>query len=203
MSKIDRDPTLAFASSAALEKWLEKNHAKSTGFWLKIAKKDSGVASVTYPEALDAALAFGWIDGQKRAFDDDAWLQRFSARKAKGKWSKINCAKATTLIEQKRMRPSGLKEVEAAKNDGRWDAAYAGQKSAAMPDDLADALVKNRKAATFFAKLDSANRYAILYRLHHTTNAVLRAAKLEKFVKMLENGKTFHPASRKKTAKKR
>lgn len=196
MSKIDQDPTLTFSSQPALEKWFEENHEKSSGFWLKIAKKNSGLVSVTYPEALDAALAFGWIDGQKRPFDDDTWLQRFTPRRAKSKWSKINCAKVAVLVAQKKMRPSGAKEVLAAKKDGRWDAAYAGQKSSTVPDDLAKALAKNKRAAGFFAKLDSANRYAILYRLHHTTKPDLRAAKLEKFVQMLEAGKTIYPVKK-------
>jgi uncharacterized protein YdeI (YjbR/CyaY-like superfamily) len=185
--------TLAFATPALLEKWLAKNHEKSSGFWLKIAKKDSGIASVTYAEALDVALAFGWIDGQKHSFDASYFLQRFTPRRAKSKWSKINCAKATALIESKKMQPAGLREVEAAKKDGRWDAAYAGQKSSEVPDDLKRALAKNKKAAVFFEKISGANRYALLYRLHHTTKPELRAAKIEKFTKMLEAGETFHP----------
>lgn len=185
--------TIPFASPALLEKWLDKNHEKSSGIWLKIAKKDSGISSVTYAEALDVALAFGWIDGQKDSFDASYFLQRFTPRRAKSKWSKINCAKATALIASKKMRAAGLREVEAAKKDGRWDAAYASQKSSTVPEDLERALAKNRKAATFFEALSGANRYAILYRLHHTNKPELRAAKIEKFVKMLAAGETFHP----------
>jgi uncharacterized protein YdeI (YjbR/CyaY-like superfamily) len=195
--------TITFASPIALEKWLAKNSEKSPGIWLKIAKKNSGVKSVSYLEALDVALCFGWIDGQKDSYDDLYFLQRFTPRRAKSKWSKINCGKVTALIETKRMQPAGLKEIEAAKKDGRWDAAYASQKSSAVPDDLAKALAKNKKAAAFFAQLDSANRYAILYRLHMTNKPELRAAKIEKFVAMLVAGETFHPArAKKKTPKK-
>jgi uncharacterized protein YdeI (YjbR/CyaY-like superfamily) len=185
--------TAAFTSPAAFEKWLTKNHEKSPGIWLKIAKKDSGIASVTYAEVLDVALMFGWIDGQKNSLDDSYFLQRFTPRRAKSKWSKINCAKAAALIASKKMRPAGLREVEAAKKDGRWDAAYAGQKSSTVPDDLKHALARNKKAATFFETISSANRYAILYRLHHTNKAELRAAKIETFVKMLAAGETIHP----------
>jgi uncharacterized protein YdeI (YjbR/CyaY-like superfamily) len=149
--------------------------------------------SVTYAEAVDVALAFGWIDGQRASFDASYFLQRFTPRRDKSKWSKINCAKATALITSKKMRPAGLREVDAAKKDGRWDAAYAGQKTSTVPDDLKRALAKNRKAAAFFEAISGANRYAILYRLHHTTKPELRAAKIEKFTKMLAAGETFHP----------
>ncbi|MEO7111956.1 MAG: YdeI/OmpD-associated family protein [Polyangiaceae bacterium] len=185
--------TITFATPAALQRWLTTHHEKSPGIWLKIAKKDSGVLSVTYAEALDVALAFGWIDGQKASFDASYFLQRFTPRRAKSKWSQINCAKAAALIASGKMRPAGLKEVEAAKKDGRWVAAYAGQKTSTVPDDLRRALAKNRKAAAFFEEISSANRYAILYRLHHTTKPELRAAKIEKFTKMLAAGETFHP----------
>ncbi len=185
--------TIAFASPAAFEKWLAKNHEKSPGIWLKIAKKISGVASVTYAEALDVALMFGWIDGQKNSFDASYFLQRFTPRRSKSKWSKINCAKAAALIASKKMQPAGLREVEAAKKDGRWDAAYAGQKSSTVPDDFKRALAKNKKAAAFFETISSANRYAIIYRLHHTKKPELRAAKIEKFITMLAAGETIHP----------
>jgi uncharacterized protein YdeI (YjbR/CyaY-like superfamily) len=193
--------TITFASQASFEKWLEKNHQKSPGIWLQIAKKNSGTKSVSYAEALDVALCFGWIDGQKDSYDDVHFLQRFTPRRAKSKWSKINCGKVAALIEAKRMRPAGLKEIEAAKKDGRWDAAYASQKASTVPDDFAKALKKSKKAAAFFDAIDSANRYAILYRLHATNKPELRAAKIEKFVSMLEAGETFHPL-KKKTPKK-
>ena len=193
--------TTAFASPAAFEKWLDKNHEKSPGLWLKIAKKDSGIASVTYAEALDVALCFGWIDGQKSSFNASYFLQRFTPRRAKSKWSKINCAKVAVLEAAKKMRPAGSKEVLAAKKDGRWDAAYAGQKTSTVPDDLKRALAKNQRAAAFFEQISSSNRYAILYRLHHTNKPELRAAKVEKFVQMLAAGETFHPEKPKKRTK--
>jgi uncharacterized protein YdeI (YjbR/CyaY-like superfamily) len=193
---------ITFASQAAFEKWLAKNHEKSPGIWLQIAKKNSGTKSVSYAEALDVALCFGWIDGQKDSYDDVHFLQRFTPRRSKSKWSKINCGKVTALIEAQRMRPAGLKEIEAAKQDGRWDAAYASQKTSTVPDDFARALKKNKSAATFFDAIDSANRYAVLYRLHATSKPELRAAKIEKLVAMLEAGQTFHPLKKKKTPKK-
>jgi uncharacterized protein YdeI (YjbR/CyaY-like superfamily) len=183
---------LFFASREALEEWLAENHDVSEGIWLKIAKKASGIRSVSYPEAIDVALCFGWIDGQKKALDAEHWLQRFTPRKPKSKWSKINRDKATELIRQKRMRPPGMKQVEIAREDGRWDAAYPSQSKAEVPEDLERALAKNKKAAAFFAKLDGPNRYAILYRLHHTKTAEARAAKVEKFAKMLSLGKKIH-----------
>ena len=183
---------LACASASAFDKWLTKHHDSSDGIWLKIAKNDSGITSVSYQEALEVALCFGWIDGQKAALDERTWLQRFTPRKAKSKWSKINCAKATALIKQKRMRAPGLAQIELAKQDGRWEAAYASQKSAIVPDDFSRALGKNKKAAAFFATLNSANRYAILYRLHQTNKPEARAAKIEKFVTMLSLRQTFH-----------
>ena len=202
MTHMNDNPTLTFASPDRWETWLEKNHTKSSGIWLKIAKKDSGIASVSHQEALDIAIAFGWIDALRRGHDSDYFLQRFTPRNAKSKWSKINCAKAVALIEQKRMRPAGLKEVEAAKSDGRWEAAYHGQRTSTVPDDLAKALKKNKKAAAFFEILDSANRYAVLYRLQTTNKPELRAKKLEKLVKMLEAGEMFHALRKKMPAKK-
>lgn len=183
---------LSFASREALEKWLGEHHDVSEGIWLKIAKNRSGIRTVSYAEALDAALCFGWIDGQKGALDDKHWPQRFTPRKRKSKWSKINRDKATELIRQERMRPPGMRQVELAKKDGRWDAAYPSQSNAEVPEDLERALAKNKKAGAFFAKLDGANRYAILYRLHHTKNAEARAVKVEKFTKMLSQGKKIH-----------
>jgi len=183
---------LTFTSREALEEWLAEHHDVSEGIWVKIAKKASGARSVSYAEAIDVALCFGWIDGQKGALDGEHWLQRFTPRTPKSKWSKINRDKATDLIRQKRMRPPGMKQVELARKDGRWDAAYPSQSKAEVPEDLERALAKNKKAAAFFAKLDGANRYAILYRLHHTKTAEARAAKVEKFTKMLSLGKKIH-----------
>ena len=157
-------PVVLFASAGELEAWLEEN-GESAGLWLKIAKKGVEPPSVTYAEALELALCFGWIDSQKRGFDERHFLQRFTPRRPGGRWSKINREKAEALIAAKRMRPAGLAEVEAAKADGRWEAAYEGQRTAAVPGDLQRELDANPKAAAFFAELDGANRYAILYRL--------------------------------------
>jgi uncharacterized protein YdeI (YjbR/CyaY-like superfamily) len=186
-------PILLFASQNAWESWLDEHHESSSGVWLQIAKTGSGVASVSYPEAIEAALCFGWIDGQKGALDELFWLQRFTSRKPRSKWSAINCAKVAALIVQGRMRPSGIEEVELAKQDGRWDAAYPGRRSAAVPPDLELALGGNAQARAFFAALDSGNRYAILYRIHEAKKPETRARRIEKFVAMLAAGEKIHP----------
>jgi uncharacterized protein YdeI (YjbR/CyaY-like superfamily) len=185
-------PVLLFASKGELEAWLEENHAGSEGLWLKIAKKGSGVESVNYAEALELALCFGWIDSQKRGFDEAFFLQRFTPRRPRGKWSQINREKAEELIAAGAMRPAGLTEVEAAKADGRWDAAYAGQRAATVPDDLKRELDSNKAAGEFFATLDSANRYAILYRLQEAKKPETREKRLRKFIAMLERGEKIH-----------
>jgi uncharacterized protein YdeI (YjbR/CyaY-like superfamily) len=192
-------PILAFASQEAFEKWLAEHCGTSDGIWLKIAKKESGIPSVSYAEALDVALCFGWIDGQKETFDGKYWLQRFTPRKARSKWSKINCAKADALIQRKKMRPPGLKQIELAKKDGRWEEAYASQSNAEVPPDLKRALAKDKRARMFFDALDSANRYAILYRLHHAKTAEARALKIEQFMKMLNLGEKIHEKPRPKS----
>jgi len=185
-------PVLLFASRGELEAWLEENHADSGGLWLKIAKKGSGVESVDYGEALELALCFGWIDSQKRGFDEAFFLQRFTPRRPRGKWSQINRAKAEELIAAGAMRPAGLAEVEAARADGRWDAAYAGQRTITVPDDLKRELDRNEPAREFFATLDGANRYAILYRLDEAKKAETRERRLLQFVAMLERGEKIH-----------
>jgi uncharacterized protein YdeI (YjbR/CyaY-like superfamily) len=185
-------PIELFASPAAFEAWLGESHADSDGLWLKIAKKGSGVASVSYVEALEVALCFGWIDSQKRAFDERHFLQRFTPRRPRGRWSRINRDKAEALIAARKMRPAGLAEVEAAKADGRWEAAYAGQRTAEMPDDLKRELDRNAAAREFFAGLDSANRYAIVYRLDEAKKPETRERRLRKFVAMLERGEKIH-----------
>jgi len=187
------EPVLAFASRAEWEAWLAEHHANSRGVWLAIAKKGSGIASVSYAEALDGALAYGWIDGRKEALDGERWLQRFTPRAARSRWSKINREKAEALVARGEMRPAGLAEVERAKADGRWDAAYDGQRRAAVPDDLQKALDANPAARAFFAALDSANRYAILYRIHDAKKPETRARRIEKLVAMLAEGKKIHP----------
>ena len=184
--------TIRFRSARELEAWLDENHEKSAGIWLEIAKKDSGIATPSYAEALDVALSFGWIDAQKKSKDEHVWLQRFTPRTKTSKWSTINREKAEALVKAKRMRPAGLAQMEAAKKDGRWARAYDGAKKSVVPPDLAKALAGNAKARAFFEALDSANRYAILYRLHHTTKPELRAKKIAAFVHMLAAGKKIH-----------
>ncbi len=185
-------PILLFSSPGEWETWLEENHTAAEGLWLKIAKKGSGVESVIYAEALELALCFGWIDSQKRGFDERYFLQRFTPRRPRGKWSKINREKAEGLIVAGAMRPAGLAEVDAAKADGRWEAAYAGQRTAEVPADLQRELDGNEAAREFFATLDSANRYAILYRLEETKKPETRERRLRKFVGMLERGEKIH-----------
>jgi uncharacterized protein YdeI (YjbR/CyaY-like superfamily) len=185
-------PTMPFESQKDWEKWLHENHATSEGLWLKLAKSGSGIATVTYAQALEVALCYGWIDGQKGSLDERYWLQRFTPRRARSKWSKVNREKIATLIEQGRMQPAGLREVELAKADGRWDAAYDSQKNATVPEDLQRELEKNPKALKFFASLDSANRYAILFRLHDAKKPETRARRITRFVTMLAEHKKLH-----------
>ena len=187
-------PVLAFESAQAFEDWLSA-HGDSAGAWLKIAKKGSAARTLSYAEALEAALCFGWIDGQKGGLDDDFWLQRFTPRKPGGRWSKINTDKAAELISAGRMRPAGLREVEQARADGRWDAAYAGQRDVTVPDDLQRALAANDDARAFFETISSVNRYAILYRIGSVKRPETRARKIEQYVAMLAGHKTIHPQS--------
>jgi uncharacterized protein YdeI (YjbR/CyaY-like superfamily) len=186
-------PIISFASREAWEGWLHAQHATAKGLWLKIAKKGSGIDSVTYDEALQSALCYGWIDGQKGSFDERYWLQRFTPRGPRSKWSKINRDKATELLAQDRMQPAGLEQVLKAQQDGRWDAAYEGQRTATVPDDLQRELDGNTEAKAFFATLDSANRYAILYRLQDAKRPETRARRLAKYVAMLGAHEKLHP----------
>jgi uncharacterized protein YdeI (YjbR/CyaY-like superfamily) len=188
----DELPIHLFADPGALEGWLVESHDSCAGIWLKIAKKGTGKRSVTYAEALELALCFGWIDSQKRGFDEEYFLQRFTPRRPRGRWSQINREKAEALIAEGRMRPTGLAEVEAAKTDGRWEAAYAGQRTAKVPDDLQRELDAHPAASEFFDGLDSANRYAIIYRLNDTKKPETRERRLRKFVAMLERGEKVH-----------
>ncbi|HKU96058.1 MAG TPA: YdeI/OmpD-associated family protein [Vineibacter sp.] len=189
-------PILAFASAADWEAWLEAQPMTSSGLWLKLAKKEAGIDSVSQPEAVEGALCFGWIDGQGQSLDARYWLQRFTPRKARSKWSQKNRTKALALIKQGRMRPSGLAEVERAKADGRWDAAYPSPSKATVPDDLQRALDRVPKARRMFETLDGANRYAILHRVHDAKKAETRAGRIEKYVAMLARGETIHPPRR-------
>jgi uncharacterized protein YdeI (YjbR/CyaY-like superfamily) len=186
-------PILPFASKKKWSDWLAKGHDKSTGVWLKIAKKDSQIPSVTYDEALDVALCYGWIDGQKKGYDDKYWLQKFTPRGPKSIWSKINTEKAERLIANAEMKPPGLKVIELAKQDGRWDAAYASQKNVTVPEDFQAELDKNKKALAFFATLNSVNRYAILFRIHNAKKPETRAKRIQQFVEMLERSEKIHP----------
>lgn len=184
-------PILAFADAGAWETWLVAN-AASKGLWLKIAKKDSGIATVTYAGALDVALCHGWIDGQKRGFDGDYFLQRFTPRRPKGLWSKINIGHAERLIAEGRMRPGGQREIDAAKADGRWDAAYDGARNMEIPPELAAALAKNKKARTFFETLDKTNRYSVCWRVQTAKKPDTKAKRVEALVAMLARGEKIH-----------
>ena len=185
-------PTQPFESKKKWAAWLAKDHAISPGVWLKLAKKGSGILSITYEEALDVALCYGWIDGQKKGFDDKYWLQKFTPRGAKSIWSKINTEKAERLIASGDMKPAGLKTIEAAKQDGRWDAAYASQKNISMPEDFQAALNKNKKAKAFFDTLKSSERYSFLFRIQTAKKAETRAKRIQQFVEMLERNDKFH-----------
>lgn len=189
---LDRE-TLRFADAAAWEKWLAKNHDKSEGVYLAIAKKGTGIQSVSHQEALDVALCYGWIDGVRNSLDDERFLQSFSPRRARSTWSQINRDKVAALIAAGRMRPPGQAEIDRAKADGRWDAAYAGQKTITVPADLQKAIDASPKAKDFFATLSSQNRFAILFRVGNVKKAETRAANIAKFVAMLERGETIYP----------
>jgi uncharacterized protein YdeI (YjbR/CyaY-like superfamily) len=188
----DELPALLFSDAGEMEAWLEENNDPSEGLWLKIAKKGAREPSVTYDEAVELALSFGWIDSQVRRFDDQHYLQRFTPRRPRGRWSKINREKAEALIAAGKMRPGGLAEVEAAQADGRWDAAYEGQRTAKVPPDLQRRLDANPAAREFFDSLDGANRYAIVYRLDDAKKPETRKRRLDKFVAMLERGEKIH-----------
>lgn len=186
-------PVLAFKTQPAWDAWLASQPMGAEGLWLKLAKKSSGIASVSRAEAIDTALCHGWIDGQLDSFDDDFWLVRFTPRQPTSKWSEKNRSRALELIAQKLMRPAGLSAIERARKDGRWDSAYAPRSTAEVPDDLRIALTKSEKAARFFETLDGANRYAILYRVQTAKKPETRAARIAAYVAMLAEGKTIHP----------
>ncbi|WP_411877916.1 YdeI/OmpD-associated family protein [Polaromonas sp. YR568] len=185
--------TLHCKTTKNWETWLAKHHASSPGITLKIAKKDSGIASVSYAEAVEAALCHGWIDGRRNALDGEFFLQKFTPRRTRSIWSRINCDKAMALIASGRMQPAGLAEVERARADGRWDAAYDAQSKITVPDDLAALLAKKPKAKAFFESLDSRNRFAILFRLQTAKKAGTRERRLALFFAMLQRGEKIHP----------
>ena len=184
-------PTL-FKSAKAFEAWLKKNHATSEGLWLKIAKRGSNEPSVTYPEAVEIALCWGWIDGQKKSLDDQHYLQRFTPRRARSVWSKINVEKVQALIEAGRMQAPGQAQVEAAKADGRWARAYDSARTSTVPEDLQAALEAEPAAKTFFASINASNRYAILWRIQTAARAETRARRIAQLVGMLARGETIH-----------
>jgi len=186
-------PVMAFESPQAWDAWLSAHHDGSPGLWLKIAKKGSAGQSISYSDALDVALCHGWIDGQKGRHADDYWLQRFTPRKPGSNWSKINTERAAALIASGRMRPAGLREVEQAQADGRWERAYQSQSRITVPEDLADALAANPRAREFFDTLDGTNRYAVLYRIASAKRPETRAKRIGTFVAMLSEHKKLHP----------
>lgn len=186
-------PLLSFPDAGAWDAWLAGQHAASPGAWLRIARKGAPEPTVSYADALTVALCHGWIDGQKGRVDEHYWRQRFTPRRPGSRWSKINADKAAALIEAGLMQPAGLREVEAARADGRWDSAYASQSRATVPEDLALALAADERAAAFFATLDSANRYAILYRIAEAKRPDTRARRIATFVAMLHEHQKIHP----------
>ena len=183
---------LAFAHVEALEVWFASQPGDAPGIWIKLAKKAAPRATLTKAEAIDTALCHGWIDGKLEKYDDVYWLICFTPRRSGSKWSLVNRKRALDLIEQGRMRPEGLAQIEAARADGRWDAAYAPASTADVPGDLRDALNQNPKAAAFFKTLSSRNRYAILYRIGAVKKSETRMRKIAEFVAMLERGETIH-----------
>jgi len=187
------DSSLTFEERHQWEVWLEQNGTSSSGVWLRIAKSGAKRFTISYASALEAALCYGWIDGQKQADDENYWLQRFSPRSARSIWSKINKEKAEALIRAGKMRPPGLRAIELARRDGRWERAYASARNSVIPSDLAQALAANPKARAFFATLNRQNRYAILFRIQNVKKADTRASKIAQFVDMLSRGERLHP----------
>jgi uncharacterized protein YdeI (YjbR/CyaY-like superfamily) len=193
VEKVADAPIVSFSEPRAWAAWLAANHASSRGVWLKLAKKGASAASITYAELVEGALAWGWIDGPKRALDAEAWLQKVTPRGTRSLWSKINRAKAEALIAAGSMAPAGMAEVERAKRDGRWEAAYDSPRGAAVPEDLEAALASNPRAAAFFPTLEARNRYAILWRIQTAKKAETRAKHIARFIEMLAKHEKVHP----------
>lgn len=189
----DELPTLFFADRLTFEEWLESHHEVSPGIWLRIAKKHAGFDSVTYEEALEAALCYGWIDSRKETYDERSWLQRFTPRGPRSIWSKVNKDKAERLIAEGRMKLPGFAAIEAAKRNGLWDQAYESQSRASLPEDLASELERNAKAKAFYDSLDKRNQYAILFRVHNAKKPETRAKRIQQFITMLEQGERIYP----------
>lgn len=192
MSTADTLPIIEFKTANAFETWLIKNHEFSTGLWLKLFKKDSGKKTITYAEALDAALCYGWIDAKKQAYDEQAWLQKFSPRKAKSMWSKINTGHVERLISAGRMKPAGLLAVEKAKADGSWAKAYHSPGDSSIPEDFLNDLSKNKQAEAFFKSLNKTNIYSILFRLQTAKKEETREKRKKEIIAMLAKGEKFH-----------
>ena len=192
MDTLNTTPIIAFETAETFETWLEMNHTSSTGIWLKIFKKNSGVQTISYAQALDEALCFGWIDGQKKSFDEKAFLQKFCPRRPKSIWSKINIGHVERLCEAKRMRPAGLKAVALAKEDGRWAQAYDSPSKMTIPVDFLTALSKNKKADLFFKTLNKANLFAIGFRLQTAKKQETRDKRMKDIIDMLSRGEKFH-----------
>ncbi|RDV00897.1 YdeI/OmpD-associated family protein [Trinickia dinghuensis] len=187
------EPRLTFLDQKEWENWLTQNGGTSTGIWLRLAKKGAGRPTLTYGQAVESALCHGWIDGQKQTENEEYWLQRFTRRSAKSIWSALNKDRAEALIAAGRMLPSGMREIEKAKEDGRWEAAYTSPSNSVVPDDLQAALDANPKASEFFATLNGRNRYAILFRIQNAKKPETRVRKIEEFIGMLSRGETIHP----------
>jgi uncharacterized protein YdeI (YjbR/CyaY-like superfamily) len=192
MTQLNPIPTLEFKTTKTFETWLAKNHENSNGLWLKIFKKDSGEKTISYAEALDVALCYGWIDGQKKGFDEQAWLQKFCPRKAKSIWSKINTGHVERLIKEGRMEPAGLKAIEQAKADGSWEKAYDSPSNMTIPEDFLKELSKNKKAETFFKDLNKTNLFSIGFRLGTAKKPETREKRMKEIIEMLAKGEKFH-----------
>ncbi|MGI8509702.1 MAG: YdeI/OmpD-associated family protein [Gemmatimonadaceae bacterium] len=192
MSGLETDPVLSFKSARSWDTGLAKSHASGEGVWLRIFKKDSGQKTVTYAEALDVALCYGWIDGLKRSYDDTSFLQRFTPRRIRSAWSKVNTEHVERLTKAGRMKPAGVRAVEAARGDGRWARAYESPKNANVPEDFLSALKKNKEAYAFFETLNRANLYAIAYRLSTAKKAETRERRMAQILEMLAKGERFH-----------
>jgi len=190
---VDKLPVVLFRNAREWERWLAKHHTEPEGLWLRIAKKNSGLDSVSYAEALDSALCWGWIDGLKRSYDEATWIQKFTPRRKRSMWSKVNQGKVEALIAEGRMQPAGLAEIERAKADGRWDAAYDSFSSAEPSEDFQAALDASPEAAAAFAALNRQNRYSFIVRVQMVRRADTRARKIAEFIAMLERGETIGP----------
>jgi len=193
MKNADSLPIISFETQLDWETWLIEHHTDTKGIWLKIAKKEASMPSVTYSEALDSAICYGWIDGQKASFDDQYWLQKFTLRRPKSIWSKANCDRATAFIAEGKIQPAGLRQVELAKADGRWESAYESQSKMAIPADFQSELDTNQQAKEFFNTLSGVNRYAILFRIQTAKKPETRSARIKKFIEMLAKNEKIYP----------